>query len=560
MSIKLTSPILVAGVHVPVDGATLSYAANLEADLVNRNMAVYVSNPAQGGVVPVMASKNFTGGSVFSVGSDRIRVAQGGLRTVLFGDSMLQSHNNFWYGTAAVTAMSRSAGVVTATISGHSMPTGRKIRVINAVPPDFNYEGDIIRTGVNTFTYPSAGPDGLATRTSISVIDREWVSPKSPFLWANGLLGGSLRLVKNLGVGGNTTGQMLARLDEVIAQSPDVVVILGMYNDIGLLSPTQTTDNLKAIYDRLTALGILVVAVTGVPLSASGAKWSAVNVEHILSANRFIRAYAVNGRNFALADAFRRMVDKHNTTNRGAAVLGAIDTDFVHPSPRGAFLIGRSIYDALVKNIPPVNWAGVTCAAETAIAGQNNFNAIDEAPNTMSGGSITAPVTGTAASGVTVERDVGTTGACVASVVMDTDGTYLQRASITPGGVETWNIRSNSGGVILTRLVAGERRRLSMRMRVSGLTAGHTLASLLTWLVMAVDGKNYYAYIGSTTTQVHVDGDCSLTLISEPFIVPSGVMTNAGWAVQSIFSGAFATAINIDVGDVTLTKTSDEPA
>lgn len=67
MSIKLTSPILYAGAHVPVDGATLSYAADLEADLVNRNMAVYVSNPAQGGLEPVMSSRNpLTGGNRLS--------------------------------------------------------------------------------------------------------------------------------------------------------------------------------------------------------------------------------------------------------------------------------------------------------------------------------------------------------------------------------------------------------------------------------------------------------------------------------------------------------------
>lgn len=77
MSIKLTSPILYAGAHVPVDGATLSYDADLEADLVNRNMAVYVINPAQGGLVPVMASKNFTGGSDFSGNNSTLKLPAG---------------------------------------------------------------------------------------------------------------------------------------------------------------------------------------------------------------------------------------------------------------------------------------------------------------------------------------------------------------------------------------------------------------------------------------------------------------------------------------------------
>ena len=89
MSIKLTYPILYAGAHVPVDGATLSYAADLEADLVNRNMAVYVSNPAQGGLVPVMASKNFTGKSIFSGGLSSYLLPRGGvIRMSALGDSI----------------------------------------------------------------------------------------------------------------------------------------------------------------------------------------------------------------------------------------------------------------------------------------------------------------------------------------------------------------------------------------------------------------------------------------------------------------------------------------
>lgn len=523
----------------------------------------YLNNPSAWDVrddATVRGIANSTGRITFSVGGQSVDDAVGGVKTVVFGDSMLQAHQNFWYGTAQVLAMSRSGGVVTVQINSHSMPTGRKIRVINATPTDFNGEFAITRIDANNFSYASAGSDGAADRTGVSVIDREWVSSKSVFAWGNGLLGGSLKLTKNLGVGGNTTAQMLARVSDVLAQSPDVAIVLGGYNDVGTLTSAQTISNLQSIYAQLTNAGILVVACTMIPLSASGAKWSAANVEHVLAVNRAIRQAAFTYRRLRVADCFRKMVDKHNTTNRGAAVTNTIDTDFVHPSARGAFLIGRAIYDALYGVVPMANWAGVSCAAETAVAGQNNYNAIDNAPNATSGGTVSAPATGTAATGVTVERVSGSTGACVASVVTDTDGTYLQRASITPGGAEVWNTRSNSGGTILTRLTAGERRRLSLRLKLSGLTSGHTLTSCVCWFSMTVDGVNYYAYIGSATTTMPVDGDCSLTLISEPFIIPAGTMSNCSWMVQSTFSGTFATAINIDVGDVTLLQTTDEPA
>ena len=136
----------------------------------------------------------------------------------------------------------------------------------------------------------------------------------------------------------------------------------------------------------------------------------------------------------------------------------------------------------------------------------------------------------------------------------------MQRISVTPGGTETWNIRSNTGSTIVTRLTPGERRRLSMRVKVAGLGAGHTLTGLLAFASMTADSVAYLHYVGRNFSILPIDADGTYTLISEPMIVPSGVISNAGWTVQATFGGVFATPINIDAGDVGWVQTSDLPA
>jgi len=484
-------------------------------------------------------------------------LAPRGQTVALFGDSFLQYHNFFWFGSSSVTSMSRSSGVVTVGVTAHGMQTGRHIRVLNA--GGFDYAGQITRIDANSFSYPSAGANGNADRSAVSVIDREFVSNQSAFLWANALLGGRLRLTHSFAIGGQTTAALLARIDEALDCDASMIITLAGYNDIGVLTPAESISNTRDIAARIAAVGKTCVYVTQPPLSSSGPKFSAANVDHVLQLNRAIRNLPAEHPSVVVADAFRLMVDKNNTTNRGAALSTMHDGDFVHPSARGAFAIGRSIFVAVDDLIPSINWAGATCAAEMAAAGVSNYNAIDNAPTAATGGTVTSPATGTAGAGITVERGAGSTGACVASVVTDADGTRFQVMAVTPGGSETWQARSNTGGVILTRLTAGERRRLSMIVRVSGLAAGHTLQSLLPFVAITADSVAYYHYLSRSGTVFPIDADGDYTYISEPITIPQGTITNAGWTVQAVFSGTFASAINVAVGDIAWIETDDLP-
>lgn len=57
MTIQLKDPIFIAGVHQAA-GASLTLGADVEAELVNRGVAVYVGeDPSEGGLVPVLSNR-----------------------------------------------------------------------------------------------------------------------------------------------------------------------------------------------------------------------------------------------------------------------------------------------------------------------------------------------------------------------------------------------------------------------------------------------------------------------------------------------------------------------
>jgi lysophospholipase L1-like esterase len=77
--------------------------------------------------------------------------------------------------------------------------------------------------------------------------------------------------IANHGVGGNDTAQMLARLPEVIAQRPRLVVLMAGTNDARrYVSPAETIANLRAIKQRITDRGIEYVSLTPPPLPSRG--------------------------------------------------------------------------------------------------------------------------------------------------------------------------------------------------------------------------------------------------------------------------------------------------
>lgn len=78
----------------------------------------------------------------------------------------------------------------------------------------------------------------------------------------------NMQLIANAGIGGETTEQLLARVDtDVLAQAPQFATVLGGTNDVfkGVDAATITT-NLSLIYDKLAFTNVGIIAFTVPPI------------------------------------------------------------------------------------------------------------------------------------------------------------------------------------------------------------------------------------------------------------------------------------------------------
>lgn len=154
--------------------------------------------------------------------------------------------------------------------------------------------------------------------------------------------------VLNRGVNRETSAQVRARFDrDVLAASPDVVVIIAGVNDIYAGQPaSDVIEQLRGMYDRAREHGIRVVAGSIIPYNTATPDQNA----RMREVNEWIRgvAAAVPGIDF---------VD----TRAAAAAAGDPDRlfespDELHPSPEGYRRMARAIIRALEASpftLPP---------------------------------------------------------------------------------------------------------------------------------------------------------------------------------------------------------------
>lgn len=147
----------------------------------------------------------------------------------------------------------------------------------------------------------------------------------------------------NHGVSGETSAQILARVDNVIAMRPGVCVVLAGTNDIGTLTPAESIANLGAIYDRLSSADIAVVAVMVTPRGGI----TTAQYGKIHQINRYILRQRETRRNFYVVDA---------TLAYGDPATGAprvtMSSDQLHPNAYGAWAIGNEISPLLTELYP----------------------------------------------------------------------------------------------------------------------------------------------------------------------------------------------------------------
>jgi len=173
--------------------------------------------------------------------------------------------------------------------------------------------------------------------------------------YLNGLLGPTF-YVKNFGIAGQTTTQILARLDNDILQMVDAehIVIEGGVNDvIQDVSAATIESNLQAMYSKAHAKGLVVYALNIMPFKTN-VNWTSGRQAVADAVNTWINTTA-SFINFKI-DNFSKVVDPGNANT----ILGVYDSgDHLHLNQRGYDSVASVIYTAGLpwgaSGVPPTS-------------------------------------------------------------------------------------------------------------------------------------------------------------------------------------------------------------
>lgn len=187
----------------------------------------------------------------------------------------------------------------------------------------------------NLYSYRTSGNDQFG---------RDWPT------FAMYLSSGRFQIVRNMGKGGETTTQFLARYDtDVTPTAPNCVVIGGAENDIqGSVALSTIRANVIAMIEKTYAIGAIPVLRTTMPHFVSNAVRKQIGAY-----NHWARNYgAENG--IVVMDFWKALVNVAN-----GQYLAAYSADGIHPNEAGSIILGQLAVDTLCAAIPvtPINIA-----------------------------------------------------------------------------------------------------------------------------------------------------------------------------------------------------------
>lgn len=240
-----------------------------------------------------------------------------------------------------------------------------------------------------------AGRSMVLLGDSITLANGVEPSDKGYFNWTNTAARQLWDVAHNAGVGGDSTTQMLARVNaDVIDRHPAWCMVLGGVNDVAADTAAETTiANLIAIYERLRAAKIQVIASTLPPSTSFN---TAPRTTAWQTINQALRDYAAAHSWLVFGDAGPTY---HDTGSAYAVPLAGYTADGVHPNALGASAMGLALWAAIsghasVRRIPA--YGGLAIA--NADTGRIYYVAANQLMTGSATDHITAPATGVHAS------------------------------------------------------------------------------------------------------------------------------------------------------------------
>lgn len=240
----------------------------------------------------------------------------------------------------------------------------------------------------------------------------------------------------NYGIGGDTTDNMLIRVDSVISQSkPDFIFFNGGTNDIQTgRTYDEVVSDLEGIFTKILNNGIGLFVLPIFPRGDSNDWTTQQKRDTHLAVNKWIMEFCQRNNNILFLDVYEILVDRTDTVN--GDIIGSYTTDDLHFNGIGAGLIGKEVADQLSSIFGKFNPQLISTAADRYSVDNPYGNIIANGLLYGTGGTAGTGVTGDVADSFSISREGGSNITGVASKITDpSDSSFpMQRITVTTTG------------------------------------------------------------------------------------------------------------------------------
>lgn len=343
--------------HMIGDVATLTNEAALIAGGIARDSSV-VDGPHQG--ANSIVEYDESSGALVVKDSVQFSTAAFGPKTVLFGDSM----TDYWEEGVAITAASFNTvtGVMTCTLANHYLWTGKTLRVFSYTYPSIRVGQDVTVTRISSsqFSFVLTGATDVPASPDYTKIMIQGRSKNQIVSWVGCLQmrnGHKLNIVKNLAQNGESSIGLYARVGDVLALAPELV-LMQMTGINDETHPTdscseETTNTYNAMtIDAILGAGIKLVLCLITPVGSGEARATKAAMARVIRKNTFLKSYCKGKKNVIVVDSYAQVIDPTNTS--GLGLDNCLRSDHIHYSTRGALKVAKEAEKAVNAWFPVV--------------------------------------------------------------------------------------------------------------------------------------------------------------------------------------------------------------
>lgn len=195
------------------------------------------------------------------------------------------------------------------------------------------------------------------------------------WFWYTAVMSKRMNVIRNAGIGGNTTEMMLARMDtDVLAYSPDIVILGGVTNDHGQgFTDDRIRGNIRELVRRVKESGATPVLRTTPPVSTAASAGLYTNVtarrQAVLRHNTWLMAWAAS-QGIPVLDIYPPLAD----ANSGGYKPG-LSSDGVHPTEAAHKLVADHLLSVGLPSLFLSSFAlGRVSSDDSNLVANGNFN------------------------------------------------------------------------------------------------------------------------------------------------------------------------------------------